>query len=82
MTVNAGPQDFTWDGKTNGDATAPAGKYTITVSGKDTNNQSFNIATSISGVVDKVDLTTSPATVMIGTIGIPMDRIKTIGNGS
>ena len=82
MTVNTGPQDFTWDGKTNGDATAPAGKYTITVTGKDTNNQSFNIATSISGVVDKVDLTTSPATVMIGTIGIPMDRIKTIGNGS
>ena len=82
IAVHAGPQDYNWDGKTSGDATAPAGKYTITVTGKDTNDQSFNIATSISGVVDRVDLTTSPATVMIGTIGIPMDRIKTIGNGS
>lgn len=81
ITVNAGAQDYTWDGKI-GDTDAPAGKYTITVTGKDTNNQSFNISTSISGVVDSVDLTTMPATVMIGTIGIPMNKIKTIGNGA
>jgi len=82
ITVNAGPQDYTWDGKTNTDTTAPAGKYTISVTGKDTNNQSFNIATSISGQVDSVDLTTSPATLMIGSIGIPLDKIKTISGGS
>ena len=82
MTVNAGPQDFTWDGVMSGGAAAPAGKYTITVTGKDTNNQSFNIATSISGKVDSVVLTTSPATLMIGTIGIPLDKIKTISGGA
>ena len=81
MTVNAGPQDYTWDGKTSDDTTAPAGKYTITITGKDNNNQSFNIATSISGVVDSVDLTTAPATLLIGTIGISMDKIKTISDG-
>ena len=81
MTVNAGPQDYTWDGKTSDDTTAPAGKYTITITGKDNNNQSFNIATSISGVVNSVDLTTAPATLLIGTIGISMDKIKTISDG-
>lgn len=79
ITVNAGPQDFTWDGKI-GETNAPAGKYTITVTGKDTNNQNFNIATSISGQVSSVDLTTAPSTLMIGTISIPMDKVKTISN--
>lgn len=82
ITVNAGTQDFTWDGKTNGDTIAPEGKYTITVIGKDTNDQSFNISTSISGKVDSVDLTTVPATLMIGSIGIPMHKVKTITNGT
>jgi flagellar basal-body rod modification protein FlgD len=80
MTVVAGTQDYIWDGKTSDGSVAPSGKYTITVTGKDTNNQSFNIATSISGVVDSVDLTTVPATLMIGSIDVPLDKVRTISD--
>lgn len=82
MTVVAGAQDYVWDGKMSDGSSAPSGKYTISVTGKDTSNQSFNIATSISGVIDSVDLTTMPATLLIGSIEIPLDKVRTISNGS
>lgn len=82
MAVTAGSQEYVWDGKMSDGSSAPSGKYTISITGKDTGNQSFNITTSISGVVDSVDLTTMPATLRIGSIEIPLDKVRTISDPS
>lgn len=79
ISVNSGTQNFTWDGNLSDGTQAPAGKYTISVEATDLQNNSLTIATGITGLVDKVDLTTSPPTLNIGPILVPLDAVKAVG---
>ena len=59
--MNAGPQNFTWDGRDNNGVKWPDGNYTMSVTAKDASGQSVSIPSEIQGVVDSVDLTKTPA---------------------
>ena len=80
ITINGGTQNFTWDGTLADGSTAPAGKYAISVEGTDLQKTPLTIATAISGLVDKVDLTTAPPTLNIGSISVSLDAVKAVGS--
>lgn len=78
FTLQAGSQNFVWDGKGNDGATWPNGPYTISITAKDANGQSVAIATEIQGAVDSVDLTQNPPLLSVGGQSFTLDRIKRI----
>jgi len=77
-TVNAGQQNFQWDGRGNNGTKYPDGNYTLAISAKDTTGQSVAISTQVSGTVDSVDLNASPPTLSIGGQNFTMDKIKRV----
>jgi flagellar basal-body rod modification protein FlgD len=82
FTLQAGPQNFVWDGKGNDGVVWPSGPYTMIITSKDANGQSVAIATEIQGVVDSVDLTQNPPLLAIGGQTFTLDKIKRIVRGT
>jgi flagellar basal-body rod modification protein FlgD len=78
FTVNAGQQNFQWDGKGNNGTQWPDGSYTMSITAKDSAGQSVAISTEVSGTVDSVDLSTSPPTLSIGGQKFTADKIKRV----
>jgi flagellar basal-body rod modification protein FlgD len=78
FTVNAGQQQFTWDGKGNDGSSWPTGNYTLSVTAKDASGQSVAISTEVSGKVDAVDLTQNPPMLTIGGQQFSLDKIKQV----
>lgn len=78
FTVNAGQQNFRWDGRGSNGTQWPDGNYTISITGKDTSGQAVAISTEVNGTVDGVDLTTSPPTLSIGGQNFTTDKIKRV----
>ena len=78
FTVNAGQQNFAWDGRGNNGVKVLDGSYTMSITGKDTAGQSVAISTEVSGTVDSVDLTTNPPTLAIGGQTFTADKIKRV----
>jgi flagellar basal-body rod modification protein FlgD len=78
FTVNAGQQNFQWDGKGNNGTQWPDGSYTMSIVAKDTAGQSVAVSTEVSGTVDSVDLSTSPPTLSIGGQKFTADKIKRV----
>jgi flagellar basal-body rod modification protein FlgD len=78
FTVNAGTQNFIWDGRGNNGVAWPDGDYAISVTAKDASGQSVAISTEIQGVVDSVDLTQSPPALSIGGQSFTLDKIKRV----
>jgi flagellar basal-body rod modification protein FlgD len=59
-TMQAGVNDFTWDGKSTNGTQWPSGNYTMTVTAKDTSGQSISVPTEVEGLVNSADLTKNP----------------------
>jgi flagellar basal-body rod modification protein FlgD len=78
FSVNAGPQNFTWDGRGNDGKLWPNGAYKMTVSGTDATGQSAAISTQVQATVDSVDLSQTPPTLSINGSSYTMDQIKQI----
>ena len=78
FTMNAGTQNFTWDGRGNNGVQWPDGNYTISVTAKDASGQTVAIPSEVQGVVDSIDLTQSPAVLSIGGQTFTLDKIKRI----
>jgi flagellar basal-body rod modification protein FlgD len=78
FAVNAGTQNFTWDGHGNDGKVWPAGKYTLSLSAVDANNQTTAISTEVQAVVDSVDLTQDPPMLSINGQNYAIDKIKRI----
>ena len=78
FTMNAGPQNFTWDGRDSSGALWPDGNYTISISGKDASGQAVAVSTEVEGVVDSVDLTQTPPVLSIGGQSFTLDKIKRV----
>ncbi len=76
--LNAGPQVFSWNGKTSAGSPAPEGSYTIGVSATDTTGQGVTVSTEMDGVVDAVDLSGAVPALKIGDITVPVDKVKTM----
>jgi flagellar basal-body rod modification protein FlgD len=73
FTINAGTQNFTWDGR---------GNYTLAVTAKDASGQTVSISSEVQGVVDSVDLTKTPALLSIGGQTFSLDKIKRVVRGT
>lgn len=74
----AGDQAFSWDGKTSTGSIAKDGEYTITIDAKDVAGQAVTATTKIGGVVDGVDFSSSIPMLKIGTMSVPIDKVKSV----
>jgi flagellar basal-body rod modification protein FlgD len=78
FTLNAGQQNFTWDGKGSNGQQWPDGNYKMTITAKDTSGNTVAVSTQVTGTVDSVDLTTSPPALSIGGNSYTADKIKSV----
>ena len=76
--LKQGNSSFVWDGKGNDGVQWPAGTYTMTATGKDSSGNSVAISTEVQGIVDSVDLTSSPPLLSIGGQNYTTDKIKRV----
>ena len=77
-TMNAGTQNFNWDGRDTTGVQWPDGNYTLSVTAKDASGQVVSIPSEVQGVVDSVDLTQTPAVLSIGGQTFTLDKIKRV----
>jgi flagellar basal-body rod modification protein FlgD len=78
FTMTEGNSRFVGDGKGNDGVQWPPGNYTLTATGKDSSGNSVAISTEVQGIVDSVDLTSSPPLVSIGGQSYTTDKIKRV----
>ena len=78
FSLKQGGSSFVWDGKGNDGVQWPAGTYTLTATGTDSSGNSVGISTEVQGVVDSVDLTSSPPLLSIGGQSYTTDKIKRV----
>ena len=76
--VNAGSQNFTWNGQGNDGKPWPAGNYTLTATGIDANGQPSTISTQVQAPVDSVDLTQTPPLLSINGQNYQLSQIQKI----
>ena len=76
--LKQGGSSFVWDGKGNDGVQWPAGTYTLTATGKDSSGNNVAISTEVQGIVDSVDLTSSPPLLSIGGTSYTTDKIKRV----
>ena len=78
FTVSAGPQEFVWDGRGNNGVRWPDGDYTISIVAANARGQPVAVSTEATGVVDGIDLGTSPPLLWVGERAVPLDRVKQV----
>jgi flagellar basal-body rod modification protein FlgD len=80
--INAGANNFVWDGKGNDGIQWPDGDYKIQVVAKNTSGEAVTVDTDSQGIVDSVDLTANPPLLSIGTQTFTVDQVKRIVSGN
>lgn len=78
QSLAAGSNDFNWSGKTTSGNTAPNGTYTISVDAKDVSGTGVTVSSEIAGVVTSVDLTGDTPVLTVGSVSVPVDKVKTL----
>jgi len=76
--VNAGLQNFAWDGRNNAGALQADGTYTLSVTAKDASGQTTAVTTETEGTVDSVDVTQNPPLLSTGGKDYTLDKIKRV----
>ena len=76
FSLNAGTQQFVWDGVGSDGKQWPDGYYTLSVTAKDANAQAVSVSTEVQGTVDAVDLTQTPSLLSISGQNYSLDKIK------
>jgi len=77
-TMQAGVNDFTWDGKSTNGTQWPSGNYTMTVTAKDTAGQSISVPTEVEGLVNSADLTKNPPVLSVAGQDFTLDKVKRV----
>jgi flagellar basal-body rod modification protein FlgD len=77
-TLNAGRQDFVWDGRGTNGQRWPAGNYTLSITAKDATGQTVAITTDVQGIVDSADVSQTPPVLTIGELNFTLDQIKRV----
>ena len=80
VSLTAGAQTFTWDGKDGSGSVQPDGEYKISVKAVDVSGQSVAVSTELSGVVSAVDVSGGSPVFTVGTTSIPLAKVKTISD--
>jgi flagellar basal-body rod modification protein FlgD len=77
-TVQPGTQQFNWNGLDSSGRQWADGNYTLTVTAVGANGQSVAIPTTVTGMVDSVDLTQSPPLLSIGGQTYTLNQILSV----
>ena len=77
-TMQAGMNDFTWDGKSANGTQWPPGSYTMAVTARDASGQSVSVPTEVQGIVDGADLTKSPPVLTVAGQEFTLEKIKRV----
>ncbi len=80
--LNAGTQNYTWNGQGSNGVTWPAGTYTLAVSATGAKGQAVTVSTQTQGVVTAVNTTANPPTLTVGGNSVPISSVQSISNGS
>lgn len=79
QALEAGSNQFVWDGvTTSGDQLPDGGTFSITVTGENAAGNFSNISTNINGVVDGVDFSASTPSLRIGEATIPLTAVTAV----
>jgi len=78
FSLQAGTQNFVWDGKDTNGNTMPDGEYTMSITATDASGQTVAVSTEIQGVVDSVDVSKSPPVLNVGGKDYTIDKIKRV----
>jgi flagellar basal-body rod modification protein FlgD len=78
MTLNAGAQNFQWNGRSSTGVVAPDGAYSIVVDATDSQRNRIPVTTEVTGVVDGADFTGETPVLVIGSTRIPVDKVKSV----
>ena len=76
--VNAGAQNFVWDGRGNNGTQWPDGSYTMTATATDASGQTTAVSTQIQARVDSVDLTQNPPLLSINGQNYTVNQLQKI----
>ncbi len=76
--IEQGQNTFVWDGKGNDGTQWPTGKYTISVTAKDSSGQASTVSTEVLGTVDSTDLTSNPPMLSVGGNSYTINQIKRV----
>jgi len=77
-TVQPGSQQFNWNGLDNSGNQLPDGNYTLSITANDASGKSVAIPTTVTGVVNSVDLTQNPPTLSIGGQNYQLTQLLTV----
>jgi flagellar basal-body rod modification protein FlgD len=80
VSLNAGTQTFTWDGRNTSGAPQPDGPYTISIAATDANKQAVSVSTQSKGTVDSVDMTQTPPVISVNGQNYSLDQIQQVVN--
>ncbi|MEQ1769750.1 MAG: flagellar hook assembly protein FlgD [Devosia sp.] len=76
--LQAGQGEFTWDGTTSTGAKAPAGTYSITMTGVNTEGKTVPISTETTGVVTGVDFTGTEPVLLVGAARLNLSGVTSV----
>lgn len=76
--LSAGTQAYIWRGSTSNGGIAPDGEYTVNIVANDATGKTVDIRSEVSGTVDSVDVSGSETVLTIGTLTIPVSKVKII----
>jgi len=76
--TDAGPHDFSWDGRTNAGNALPPGTYTLNIVAQAVDGTAMSGAVTSRGAISEVDLTGPEPMLMIGPMGVPLSKATLI----
>ncbi len=78
VELSAGNGTYTWDGTTSTGATAAEGAYTISFDVEDSRGNSETVTTTVTGLVDKVDMSSDTTYLQVGDVKIPVSAVTSV----
>ncbi len=77
-SLEAGTHTYTWNGKRSDGSQAADGIYRISVEATDEDGEALDVNTSVSGIVDSVDMTDSEPFLTVNGVKIKFSAVKTV----
>jgi flagellar basal-body rod modification protein FlgD len=78
MSLNAGTQNFSWNGQGTNGVTWPDGTYNMTINATNANGQPVSISTQVQGVVSGVNVSQNPPLLTVGGQNFTISQIQSI----
>jgi flagellar basal-body rod modification protein FlgD len=77
-TLEAGNQTLTWTGRTADGTQAPAGTYRVAITAKDVEGNAMTVNTTVTGIVDGVDMTESEPYLTVNGNKVKFSAVKSV----